>query len=114
MQQIDKLTILLTTNNIDTMESMVSMYAVNALKNNWWKSVRVIIWGGSTKFIKQSVDAQKIIVEMISHGVDVQACKSCALKYDAVELLESLNVYVDYMGVELTHILKNDEALITL
>lgn len=110
----NQLSILLTSDNIDTIELMVSMYAMNSVNNNWWNSVRVIIWGAPSKLILNSDKFKEIIRDMLENNVEVFACRACALKCQSVEEFEKLGVVVDYMGVELTHCLKYDEALITI
>lgn len=110
----EKLTIVWTSQDYTTFEFMVAMYAMNSLKNDWWKCVRVIIWGGSTKLIMEDKRCLTVIEKMIKQGVEVVACRTCATALGAVEVLENQGVLVDYMGVELTHMLKHDEAMITI
>ena len=44
----DKLNILWTTDNKDTIFNMLSMYTLNSKKRGWWKEVNVILWGAWT------------------------------------------------------------------
>ncbi len=46
---MDKLNILWTTTDKDTIFNMISMYAINSKTYDWWKQVNVIIWGGICK-----------------------------------------------------------------
>lgn len=46
---MDKLNILWTTDNKDTIFNMLSMYATNSIRKNWYEQVNVIIWGASVK-----------------------------------------------------------------
>ena len=41
----DKLVILWTTDNRETIFNMLSMYAINSKNRGWWNNVEVIIWG---------------------------------------------------------------------
>ncbi|WP_221932550.1 hypothetical protein [Carboxylicivirga sp. M1479] len=48
---MDKINILWTTTNRDTISKMISMYSVNAVKHGWWDTVNVIIWGASAQLV---------------------------------------------------------------
>jgi hypothetical protein len=50
---------------------------------------------------------------MISHGVELLACKACADSYGVYPSLEALGIEVKYMGEPLTSYLKNDVKVIT-
>jgi len=111
---MEKLNILWTTDNKDTIFNMLTMYATNSKKRDWWDQVNVIIWGASAKLAGNDAQVQAEILEMIKAGVTVEACKDCADKYSATETLEKLGVKVQYMGLPLTEYLKNGEKLITI
>lgn len=110
----EKLNIVWTTDNAETAINMISMYAIFAKQNKQFDEVCVIIWGGSNILIKQNSNIQDLIKEMISLGIIVRGCKSCAENMETTELLESLGVDVDYMGIPLTSILKDKEYLLTI
>lgn len=57
-----KLNILWTTSDKDTVSSMLSMYAGNALKNGWWDEINIVIWGGSSKLVGEDPKIQKLVV----------------------------------------------------
>ncbi len=111
---MEKLNILWTTDNKDTIFNMLTMYALNSKIKNWWQDVRVIIWGASVKLIKNDTQVQTEILEMVKAGITVEACKDCADNFDATEILEKLGVTVKYMGLPLTELLKRGEQLITI
>ncbi len=110
----EKLNILWTTDNVNTALNMIAMYATASKKNGWFSEVNIIIWGGSNALIKENTDVQNAIKTMIEAGVTIQACRVCSERIGTVELLEALNVEVDYMGEPLTEILKTEEKLLTL
>tara|TARA_R110001583_G_scaffold10417_12_gene47955 strand:- start:12942 stop:13322 length:381 start_codon:yes stop_codon:yes gene_type:complete len=112
--QKGKLNILWTTANKETVINMIAMYSSTSLKYEWWSEVNVIIWGASAKLIKEDVEIQKVVLEMINNGVNVGACLACADKYDATETLKNMGIDVKYMGQPLTDIIKKGEKLITL
>ena len=46
---MEKLNILWTTDNKDTIYNMLFMYATNSKTHGWWPNVNVIIWGALRK-----------------------------------------------------------------
>ena len=111
---MEKLNILWTTDNKDTIFNMLAMYSINSRKNDWWDNVNVIIWGASAKLAGNDPQVQTEILEMINAGVTMEACKDCADNYNVTERLEKLGINVRYMGFPLTEYLKNGEKLITI
>lgn len=107
--------ILWTTDNPDTSMLMIQEYAQKAKSFDWWEHVRVILWGGSVRLIKNNKYIQVGVMQMVNLGIEVVASKNCAESVDAVLLLEKLEVDVKYMGKELTDIIKDEQqALITI
>lgn len=88
-------------NDID-INSFITPFAVNSKKNNWMDDVEVLIWGASTDYIKDNVNAQEKVRKMIETGIKVKACKYCADQCSASKTLESLGVEVVYTGVYLS------------
>lgn len=111
---MEKLNILWTTDNKDTVFNMLSMYAVNSVKNSWWDEVNVIIWGASAKLIGEDTQVQTEVMEMIARGVKVEACKACSDNLGVTEKLIQLGVNVRYMGNALTGNLKSCDKFITI
>lgn len=109
-----KLNILWTTDNKDTIFNMLSMYATNSIKNNWWDEVNVIIWGASAKLIGNDTQVQTEVMEMINRGVKFEVCKACSDDFNVSERLTLMGVNVRYMGKALTDYLKSDEKIITI
>jgi len=112
--KMEKINILWTTTNRDTITNMILMYSTNTRQHGLWDEVNVIIWGGSAKLIGENVDVQAEVSEMIEKGVHVEACQACAEKYGAVETLRNLGVDVKFMGKPLTDYIKNGEKILTL
>ncbi|MDD4971546.1 MAG: DsrE family protein [Paludibacter sp.] len=111
---MEKLNILWTTDNKDTFFNMLSMYAVNSIKNSWWDEVNVIIWGASAKLIGEDTQVQTEVMEMLARGVKVEACKACSDNLGVSEKLIQLGVNVRYMGSALTGYLKSTDKIITI
>ncbi len=110
----DKLNILWTTDNKDTIFNMLSMYTLNSKKRGWWKEVNVILWGASVKLAAQDTQVQTEILEMLQAGVTVEACQDCCERFEVKPIIEKLGVTVRYMGAPLTEYLKNGEKILTL
>lgn len=111
---MNKLNILWTTNNRDTITHMISMYAVNTLKKGLWDEVSIILWGASVKLVGEDEDLQKEVLTMMSKGVQMAACRACCDNMGVTDTLEKLNIDVKYMGEPLTEILKQDGKLLTI
>ncbi|NCB42420.1 MAG: DsrE family protein [Clostridia bacterium] len=111
---MNKLNILWTTSNKDTVTNMLAMYTCNAFKHSWWEEIHVLIWGGSTKLISEDESVQALVAEMVLAGVKFEACKACADIYNVSEKLQGLGVDVKYMGEGLTNYIKSNDCFITL
>ncbi len=114
MTEKTTLYILWTNDNIITSEKMVFMYAINSMRYGWWENVTLIIWGATAKLVAENERIQVLIAEARENGVYVTACKACADQLGVSEILEALGIDVEYLGIPLTNVLKNDEKLITV
>ena len=110
----DKLNILWTTDNKDTIFNMLAMYTLNSKKRGWWQEVNVILWGASVKLAAQDTQVQTEILEMLQTGVTVEACQDCCERVGVKPVIEKLGVTVRYMGAPLTEYLKNGDKILTL
>jgi hypothetical protein len=112
---MDKLYILWTNADIITSRHMVFMYAGNAKRNGWWRDVTIIIWGTSAELLKNNAQMCEDIAELMSHGVEVIACKACADRLGATQTLTNLGIEVEYLGTYLTDVIKDPaKSLITI
>lgn len=111
---MDKLNILWTTDNKDTIFNMLSMYAINSIKEGWWKKVNVILWGASVKLAGADTQVQTEILEMTNSGITVEACKDCCENFGVIDTITKMGVNVRYMGKPMTEYIKNGEKLLTI
>jgi hypothetical protein len=111
---MNKLNILWTTDNKETVLHMLVMYAINSRANNWWDEVNIIIWGASAKLAGEDKEIREVIAEMFEHGIKIEACKACCDHFGVTEELLKLGVDVKYMGELLTDYLKSDERMLTI
>jgi len=114
MSKKTHLYVLWTNDNPITAEKMVFMYTINALLNEWWEKVTLIVWGGPAKLVSEDENIQSLVNQALEAGVHITACKACADQLGVTESLENLNIEVKYWGVPLTEILTRDEKLITI
>ena len=111
---MDKLNILWTTDNKDTVFSMLSMYSINSMTSKWWEQVNLIIWGASARLAGNDIQVQTEIREMINQGVSIEACKDCCDSFGVTDKLTKLGINVRYMGKSLTDYIKSGEKILTI
>jgi hypothetical protein len=111
---MNKLNILWTTDNKDTVTHMLGMYAINAKAHGWWDEINVLIWGASQKLVASDPEIQKLVIEMQENGVTVEACKACADSFCVSESLAEMGVNVRFTGQALTEYLQSESKLLTV
>jgi hypothetical protein len=109
----DTLVVVWSANDPDVAMNMVFMYCKNALLEDWWKTVRLVVWGPSAKLLSEDTALQAELAELASAGVELLACKACADRYGVSDRLTALGVDVIYMGAPLTHYLKRGVKVLT-
>lgn len=114
MKNNDKIIILWTTDNKDTVFNMLTMYALNSKNRGWWNDVEVIIWGASIKLAANDGQVQMEILEMMHTGIKVTACRSCCENLGVVSSIEKLGVEVKYIGSTITEYIKNGGNILTI
>ena len=102
---MDKLNILWTTDNKKVVLNMLAMYSINSKTNKWFKDVNIIVWGPSAKLISNDPHIKTEVVDMISIGITIEACKDCCDNYEVTDKLLRLGINVKYMGEPLTEYL---------
>lgn len=118
-QNIDEVTdrhlhILWTNGDPLTAEHMVMMYARNALLNDWWDKVTVIVWGAPQKLLLEN-EAVRLKMEIARQaGVEFTACVSCANNLGVTKGLEELGLEVIRWGEKLSLLLQNGKHVITV
>ena len=110
----NKLYILWTNADPITSEKMVCMYAKNALLNNWWDDVTIIVWGATVQYLASDASIQKEIKDIINCGVHVSACRSCVEQLKLLENIDALGIHHQYWGEALSSLIKGPHKLITI
>jgi hypothetical protein len=114
MSEKKHLHVLWTSGDPITADKMVFMYTINSLAHGWWEEVTLVIWGASTRLVSEDQAIQQRVKDSQDAGVYVTACKGCSDQLGVSEELEALGVDVQYLGVALTNVLKNDDTLLTI
>lgn len=114
MNDDKKLHILWTNSNVNTSRMMVIKYARNAMLNNWWDNVTVIIWGDTTRLVATDPIIQEEMRIAKQAGVHFSACLACAINLGIREDLELLGLELIPWGVPFTEIIKEKKNLITI
>ena len=109
-----QLNILWTNADPITAEMMVFMYAGASLRYEWWESVKIIVWGATTKLVAEDKKIQDRLLALKAEGVEVQFCVACAKELGVADQIEALGFELKPMGQPLTEILKNDGKLLTI
>ena len=110
----NKLNILWTTDNRDTVFNMLSMYAINSVNKGWWEHVNIILWGASVKLLANDTQVQTEVLEMMNSGINIEACQHCCEIFDVVPTIQNLGITVKYMGESLTQYIKDGEHVLYL
>lgn len=109
----DVLNILWSSADREVALRVVFMYAQNSILKNWWKAVRLIVWGPSAKLLAEDPELQMHMAFMREAGVSVFACKKCTDELGVTDAIAQMGIDVQYMGEPLTGILKRGEKLLT-
>jgi len=111
---MNKLNILWTTDNKDTVTHMLGMYVINAKIHGWWDEINVLIWGASQKLVTRDPEIQKLVAELQEHGVTVEACKACADSFCVSDSLTEMGISVRFTGQALTEYLKSADKFLSI
>ena len=109
----DGLFVVWSSGDKDVALKMVFMYVHNAKKLGWWRTVRLVVWGPSSKLLSEDPELQDALKAMGKDGVELYACRACADMYGVSPALEELDIKVIYMGEPLTEMLKQGWASLT-
>lgn len=111
----DKLLVLWTSDDKEVALKMVFMYTLNSKLRNWFKEVKLVVWGPSAKLLSEDEDLKDHVRKMKEIGVVLEACKACSDGYNVSDDLLNLGIDVKYIGADFTTYLKDDEyTLLTI
>ncbi len=108
--EVNKLTVLWYSDDPMVAERVALMYTGVAKQFGLFEEVSVIIWGPSAKLVAENEEIQASLKEMMTNGVEVNACVTCANMYGVADQLKELGINVDVMGAPLTNALKAEDT----
>ena len=85
---IDTLVVVWSSSDPEIALNMVFMYCQNSMREGWWRTVRIVVWGPSAKLLAADAQVQAAFAEAKAAGVAFQACKACADRYGVSAQLE--------------------------
>lgn len=103
----DSIFIIWSSQDPETADNLVFMYAHNSLRNGWWGRVRLIIWGPSAKLVARNRHIQETLARMAADGVEVWACKACTDNYGITDRIHALGITVKHVGKDVADMLKS-------
>jgi len=109
-----KLLVLWTTDDKETARQMVFLYTENALTQDWWDEVTLLIWGSSAELVAEDPHIQSYLARLQEAGVRTIACRTCAKNLQVVEDLEALDIDVFYTGELLTEWLQSERQVLSV
>ena len=111
--QSDKLAVLWTSGDPEVAKKMVMIYTYNAKKQGWFKDVKFIVWGPSSKLLSQNKELQDWIGKLKKVGVQLSACKWCADQYGVSDQLSKMGIEVIYYGKAFSDLIKGNWKVLT-
>ncbi len=99
--------VLWTSGDREVALKMVFMYTYNCKKRGWMDTVRLLVWGPSSKLLSEDEELQEKLGQLKEVGVELYACKACADMYGVSDKLTSLGVTVEYTGKMLADLQQN-------
>lgn len=110
----EKILILWTTDQIETVEHMLLVYAENAPEYGWFKQVTILVWGASQKLLAENEELQVRVHGLSEDGIKFYACRHCAEELNVIEELETCDLEVIYTGEFLSNWLKSGKPFLSV
>ncbi|WP_029897561.1 DsrE family protein [Desulfohalovibrio reitneri] len=113
MNDEGKLCVVWSTADREVAERLVLLYVTNGLRKQWWKRVRLMIWGPSQELLCVDRRLRDGLAEAQEAGVECMACRNCSDHYGLTGQLRDLGVEVLYTGQPLSEMLQSDWKVLT-
>ena len=101
----EKLAVVLASGDPEVLE-MGMMYALNSVKLEWMKEVRVFFFGPSEVTIPTDPRLRELLAGLLDTGVVPMACKFCSDKHEISERLKDLGCEVEYVGAPISEAIR--------
>jgi hypothetical protein len=108
-----QLAVVWTSSDPEVAEKVCFMYTQNAKLKGWFNEVVLVVWGPSAKLLSENKVLQDRVKQMITEGVKVEACVTCANMYGVADQLAAMGIEVKAMGPVLTVYLKENWKVLT-
>lgn len=102
------ISILWSSYNPNVFENSILPYFKYSCDTKCWKDVTLIMWGPAVKLLKENVNLQINLAELISKGMKVKACQLSVYKYNAKTELTNIGVDIRDIYGDLTKELQNN------
>lgn len=96
--QMKKLIILWTSVSEDNFFNMITPFVLSSQREEWFKEVVVVVWGGSVQTIAKTPAIKTELGIFVDEGIRVKCCLQCANQYGIMSDLEKLGVDVVKMS----------------
>jgi len=103
----NKLLIVISTDNADTIMKFPLLYGGVSLPRGYWERVHVMFWGASIVQARDNEAIREKVLAMHKDGVEFSSCVVCAEEYGAVQSLEDVGIVCNHTGELLTEALKD-------
>ena len=84
-----------------------AMYAVNSLKYDWMQDVKLFFFGPAEKLLLEDPDLQELVREFQRQDRTPVACRFIAEREGADTGLAELGVKVEYVGEQISNLIKD-------
>lgn len=106
---MSKVLVVWKSNNDIDIHNFVVPYCYNAVVQEWFNEVELLIWGASQEKVMNDPVIQQRVANLVKNNVTVYACKMCSDNVGATKTLLGLGVDVRYTGDLLSDRLKDKE-----
>ena len=106
---MSKVLVVWKSNNDIDIHNFVIPYCYNAVVQEWFDEVELLIWGASQEKVMNDTIIQQRVANLIKNKVKVYARKMCSDNVGATDTLKELGINVRYTGDLLTDRLKDSE-----
>lgn len=105
-----KLVVVWKSNNDTDIDYFALPYAYNSKIKGWFDEVEILIWGASQEVVRHDENRRRVLKRLMDEGIKVYACKMCADKIGATEVMEEIGIEVIYTGVYLSDNQKDENV----
>ena len=106
---MSKVLVVWKSNNDIDIHNFVIPYCYNAVVQEWFDEVELLIWGASQEKVMNDTIIQQRVANLVKNKVKVYACKMCSDNVGASDVLKEIGVNVRYTGDLLSDRLKDSE-----